>query len=236
MVTLRRMLLGSTACLVALGALAGCGSGGGAVADEEAAGGVGPATSPPSCTPAVTFSDLENKGTGLYVINAVKSNNGGYTTQTFTVTNDRSATISIEQTVEKSTTETVELAGGLDLSIGEWLKVGASVTRTAIYTATQEIDSTVQQEVSINSGSSVQIPVPPGATGYVLYGVDMLIVHGTLKSAGCGAEPTKVPDTVIVPLGYDYCTLVRGPDIFTDGGSGASSSPDCKIIGYIPSS
>jgi hypothetical protein len=227
--------LGIAICASLIAVLTGCGSGPAVPSDAvpagAAAGGNGAATAP-SCTPTVVFGHVTDVGTALDVTDIETAINDTDNTATFTLTNQHSKTVSIEETTKRvsSFTASVSATVGFSLPI-KWLP-SASITAAAAYTTIHETDSTVQQAVGVTAGSQLQITIPADATGYVLYGVDVQVVHGVLQSSGCSSFPQQTSEAAFIPMHFGYCAFVRGPDQFTNGGYGTDLAGNCQIINY----
>jgi hypothetical protein len=124
--------------------------------------------------------------------------------------------------------------GGVRFSLPiKWLP-SVSVKAQAIYSTVHETDWSAQQAVSTSSSSSSSssqtITVPAGATGYVIFGVDMRVVRGVLQTSGCSLPVQDTAQTVFVPEAGTYCAFIRCPDVFVDGGSGTLRSGDCQVL------
>jgi len=234
--TRKPFILGIAACVSLICVLTGCVSGPAAPSDAviagAAAGGGNGAATPPPCTRTVAFGHVSDSGTALDVTDVETAINDTDNPATDTLTNQHSRTVSIEQTNKSvsSFTASVSVRAGFSLPV-KWLP-SASIQAQAIYTTMHETDSAVQQTVSATAGSQLQITIPVGATGYVLYGVDVQVVRGVLQSSGCSSPAQKTPLTIFIPLHDGYCTFVRGPDQFTDGGYGTDLAGNCQIINY----
>jgi len=233
--TRKPFVLGIAACASLIAVLTGCTS---VLAPDvvsipgAAVGSGNGAVTTPSCTRTVVFGHVTDIGTALDVTEVKTAINDTDSAATFTLTNQHSTAVSIEETTKRVSSFTASVSAEVGFSLPvKWLP-SASIQAQAIYTTVHETDSTVQQAVTVSAGSQLQIKIPAGATGYVLYGVDVQVVRGVLRSSGCSSPAQKISQTVFIPMHDGYCAFVRGPDQFTDGGYGTDLAGNCQIIDY----
>jgi len=235
----KHLVLGIVACASFTALLAGCDFGAPVpsdVASAGAAGGGNGATTTPTCERTYVFHRVTDVGTALDVTD-VQTTAQNYTgaAETLEVRDSHTTMVSIEQTTKSVSSFTASLSEQAGFSSPTKWRVSASVQAEQILKVVYETDSIVQQAVTVSEGSNVWITVPAGATGYVLYGVEVLVVRGVMRSSGCSLPAQRTLETVFVPMSYSYCSFVRGPDEFTDGGYGtAGSSSNCQVINYEP--
>jgi hypothetical protein len=214
MVIQKRPIAGLAAALLLAGAVTACGS--------------ASAQPPPQCTPTYVYSHVKNQGSALYVLDVETDYNGTSQAEPFTPIDKRSGSFSIEDSTASVTrvdadVDAVGQVSDLDSEFAEMPQPEAS----AAFSYVQGTDHSVQTTTSLTIGSTVRLDVPPGATGYALFGVVVKITNGNVRSSNCPSLQQNSHETVILPEESEWCTWIRGPDVFTDGGRS-----HCVVVAY----
>lgn len=199
----------------------------------SACGGGGAAAIPQApCVPRLVYSNVHTLGDGFYVIDQESETNAGTSPVTYTLISQHGRQV----TIEESTVNGFSLHAQMDEA---GLKVNPMSTKPlsaqadqAVFNYVHQTDSSVRQEISVLAGAHVTMTVPPGATGYALYGAFVKVTRGTLQAGGCATTSKSGRETTLVPISYHSCTWTRGPDVFTIGGQVPSSCG--TIVAYNP--
>lgn len=184
-----------------------------------ACGGGGPAAlPPPPCVPSFVYSSVRTFGVGFDVVDQESETNAGSTPVTYTLTSQHGRTISIEESTVNGFSVSAWIGeAGLKVNPVSTKPLSAQASE-AVFNYVHKTDSSVRQNFSVQAGAQVSMTVPPGATGYALYGAFVKVTRGTLQSSGCTTVTDNGTETTLVPISYHYCTWTRGPDVFTIGG------------------
>ncbi|MEY9874687.1 hypothetical protein ABH931_004187 [Streptacidiphilus sp. MAP12-33] len=177
------------------------------------------------CAPTHVYTNVKDDGTALAVVDAEMTENNNGSAESWKVDARHDQTLTIEHST--STTEKVHAAVA-----GQALVVGASPfvpvaegEATAVFDYERRTDSSVTRTSTESSNTEITVTVPPGATGYALYGVVMKWTTGDLRTTGCGGKGSDTAGTYLLPEAHAWCTWTRGPDLFTDG----DESP-CTVV------
>jgi hypothetical protein len=200
--------------LLAAAALSACG---GSAAPPKAA----------TCVPTYVYSNVKSEGSALDVVDLETADNATNSSEIFTLTESRTAAVSIQDSTINYTRKYAEVSGTGIAAIPAPYDALGVVKARAVYNSVHETDSAVNMTSTVTTGSQVQLPVPAGATAYGLFGVVMKVTRGNLKSLNCPSLTQDSAETVILPEEYEWCTWVRGPDEFAAGGL----SP-CVVVAY----
>jgi hypothetical protein len=173
---------------------------------------------PAPCIPNFVYSKVTNLGPGFDVIDEEVHTNAGGAPQTFTFTSQHGGIVSIEEsTINGYDVHAQVDQYGLEVD-PESMTPLSSEAAHAVYDYVHQTDTSVQMESTLLVGSTATTTIPPGATGYALYGVIVDVTHGTLQQRSCAPMSGNGPQTVLLPISYYSCSWTRGPDEFTDGG------------------
>lgn len=180
------------------------------------------------CNPTYVYSHVKDQGSALYVIDIETDHNGTTGNETYELNDTRTGSFSIEDSVASVTQVSASLnAYGQVVGVGPGFTAMGSAQASAAYSYVHATDNSVKTTTSLSVGSTVSLTVPPGATGYGLFGVVVKVTNGDVKSTNCPSLQQDSHETVILPEEVEWCTWVRGPDEFADGGL----SP-CVVVGY----
>jgi hypothetical protein len=188
-----------------------------------ACGGGPAAIPPPPCIPSFVYSAAQTFGVGFDVVDQESETNAGSTPVTYSLTSQHGRAISIEETTVNGFSIGAQVdEAGLKVNPVSTKPLSAQASQ-AVFNYVHQTDSSVRETFSVQAGAQVCMTVPPGATGYALYGAFVKVTRGTLQASGCTSVTQNGIETYLVPISYHYCTWTRGPDVFTIGGQVPSS-------------
>lgn len=197
-----------------------------------ACGGGSQALAPPPCVPSFVYSNAHTLGDGFYVIDQESEANAGSTPVSYTFTSQHGRTVAIEESTVNGFSVHAQIdEAGLKVNPMSTKPLSAQASQ-AVFSYVHQTDSSVRQEFSVQAGAQVTMTIPPGATGYALYGAIVKVTRGTLQAGGCATVTRNGKETILVPISYHTCTWTRGPDVFTAGGQVPSSCG--TIVAYNP--
>jgi len=190
----------------------------------------GSASAVPACIPKFVYSKVTNLGPGFDVLDEEIHTNAGGAPEKFTFISQHGQTVSIEESTINGFDVHAQVGqSGLEVAPESSTPLPAEAGQ-AVFDYVHETDNSVQTASTLNVGSRVTTTIPPGATGYALYGVIVDITHGTLQQQGCTPMAEVGKQTILLPVSYYSCSWTRGPDEFSDGGQ---VPPQCgKVTAY----
>jgi hypothetical protein len=184
----------------------------------------------PPCVPKFIYSKITNLGPGFDVIDEEVHTNAGSQPETFTFYSQHGQKVSIEESTMNGFNVDAQIdASGLEVDPESTTPLATEAAQ-AVFDSVHETVNSVQTEYTVNVGSQVSSTIPPGATGYALYGIIVDVARGTLKQEGCVPMSVDGKHTVLLPVSYYSCSWSRGPDEFADGGQVPSQCG--KVIAY----
>ena len=185
-----------------------------------------------TCVPSFVYFNARAVGDGFDVVDQESETNAGSSPVTYTLVSKHGRTISTEESTVNGFSVHAQMDdAGLKVDPMSTKPLSAEAGQ-AVFNYVHQTDSSVQQQFSVQAGAQVTMTVPPGATGYALYGAIVKVTRGTLQADGCATVSKDGAQTVLVPISYHYCTWTRGPDEFTAGGQVPSSCG--TIVAYDP--
>jgi hypothetical protein len=173
-----------------------------------------------SCTPTYVYSNVKSQGSALYVVDIETDYNGSPGDESATFSDQRTGSFTIEDsssTVIRADA-TVDDNGQVTNADSEFSPMSGAQA-SAAFSYVHGTDHSVKTSTSLSITNTPQVEdIPPGATAYGLFGVVVKITNGDLISTNCPSLEQNSHETVLLPQESEWCTWIRGPDEFTDGG------------------